>query len=124
MSTTTVFEKFVDARWGQVLPGSRNWLIATMGLAGEAGETVDELKKIYRDGKPPSTSRARARSSVPQRQLLYRANLLHEMGDVLHYLTVLAHAHGWTLADIMEANMVKLDARDAAKKAAGEKVIP
>lgn len=88
------FQQFVRQRWGDVAPLSRNWLIATMGLAGETGEVVEPLKKFYRDGREPGFE------------------LLLEMGDVLHYLTVLAHAHGYTLEEAMQANMDKLSARD------------
>ena len=114
----TPFEEFVRARWGEVKPLQREWLIAVMGLGGEVSEVVQEwaavtnlaqsvgrvtepMKKHFRDGKHPGF------------------DLAYEMGDVLHYLTVLAQSYGWTLDDLMEANMQKLNARDAARRAAG-----
>lgn len=67
--------------------------IAGMGLAGEAGETVEHVKKLVRDGKP-----------------LGREFLL-EAGDCLHYLTYLLGVGGYTLSDAMSANVEKLDKR-------------
>jgi NTP pyrophosphatase (non-canonical NTP hydrolase) len=93
------FERWVDESWkGPIQPGSRNWLIAVMGLAGETGEVTEPLKKHFRDGKVPGPE------------------LLLEFGDVLHYLIVLAHSYGYTLEQMMRANMVKLEARDVQKK--------
>lgn len=94
---TTEFEKFVRERWGDVVPGSRDWLIAVMGLGGETGECTEPMKKHFRDGKEPGYE------------------LLLEFGDVLHYLTVLASSYGWTLQEVMDANVAKLKERDAAK---------
>jgi NTP pyrophosphatase (non-canonical NTP hydrolase) len=93
----TTFEQFVADRWGDVQPLSRDWLIATMGLGGETGECLEPLKKHYRDGKHPGEA------------------LKLELGDVLHYLTVIARSYGWTLDELMSANMEKLLARDRKK---------
>jgi NTP pyrophosphatase (non-canonical NTP hydrolase) len=95
MSLAREFEEWVGKRWGASPPGSRHWLIAVMGLAGETGECVEPMKKHYRDGKHPGDA------------------LKLELGDVLHYLTVLAHSYGWSLDELMQANMAKLEARDA-----------
>jgi NTP pyrophosphatase (non-canonical NTP hydrolase) len=109
--STLAFEEFVRRRWGDVRLCERDWLIAVMGMPGEVGETVEAalnlvvasskaselMKKHYRDGKDPGL------------------NLQLEMGDVLHYLTVLAQSYGWTLQEIMQANIEKLKARDAAR---------
>lgn len=117
----TEFQQYVRSRWGKVEPLSRSWLIAVMGIGGEVSETAEEwanltalhisvgrgtelCKKHFRDGKYPG------------------ADLQLEMGDVLHYLTVLAASYGWTLETLAAANMEKLEARDAAKRAQGEKV--
>jgi len=91
------FGTYVRNRWGPVQPLDRSWLIATMGLAGETGEVVEPLKKHYRDGVHPGDA------------------LLLELGDVLHYLTVLGQSYGWTLDDIASANVAKLIARDRAE---------
>lgn len=73
--------------------------IAALGLAGEVGEVIEHLKKHMRDGKHPGDA------------------LKLELGDVLHYLTVLAGAYGWTLDELAQANIAKLEARDAKSRA-------
>ena len=102
MSSLTVFEKFIDRRWGEVKPTSRKWLVAVMGLGGETGETIEPMKKHFRDGKVPGEE------------------LKLELGDVLHYLTVLAHSYGWSLEEVMAANMDKLTAQDFKKRMVNE----
>lgn len=42
-----------------------------------------------------------------------REDLLGELGDVLFYLTRLASLYGWSLEDVMNYNMAKLDDRVA-----------
>lgn len=68
--------------------------MAAMGLAGEAGEVVDLLKKHLYHGHS-----------------LDRDKLTKELGDCLWYLAVLAHLNGVDLADVAAANVVKLRAR-------------
>jgi len=68
--------------------------IITTGLAGEAGEVVDLIKKSVRDDKEVD-----------------RENLLLELGDVLHYLTIMAIRFGFDLEQIMQANIEKLEKR-------------
>ena len=95
------FERYVSDRWATKdeldLRGFRvpYPMTAALGLAGETGEVVEHLKKHYRDGKHPG------------------AALKLELGDVLHYLTVIAQSYGWSLQDLMDANVCKLIARDA-----------
>lgn len=71
---------------------------ACLGLAGETGEVVEQVKKLLRDdGQEMSASR--------------RENIKLEMGDVLWYLTRLALECNLTLDEIMEANVHKLEDR-------------
>jgi NTP pyrophosphatase (non-canonical NTP hydrolase) len=67
---------------------------AALGLAGEAGETVDIIKK-----------------HVFYRKDIVKNDLKLELGDTLHYLARLADIFGWTLEELMDANEDKLDAR-------------
>lgn len=64
------------------------------GLAGETGELIDLLKKHLFHGHPLDLKKARS-----------------EIGDVLHYLAVLTHVLGFTLSDVAEGNIAKLEAR-------------
>jgi NTP pyrophosphatase (non-canonical NTP hydrolase) len=66
----------------------------TLGLAGEAGEVADEIKKAMR----PS-------DSVDNR--IDKIKL--EMGDTLWYLSQLADKLGFNLSEIADANIHKLE---------------
>lgn len=68
-----------------------NW---GLGLAGEAGEVVELIKKHCFHGKP-----------------LDRENLRKELGDVLWYISAICTEVGLELGDVAEANIDKLFAR-------------
>ncbi len=67
---------------------------AAMGLAGEAGEVCDLVKKVQH-----------------HRQPLDEAKLRKELGDVLWYIAHACNVMGWKLDDIAAANVEKLRAR-------------
>jgi NTP pyrophosphatase (non-canonical NTP hydrolase) len=69
-------------------------LHASMGLATEAGEFVDAMKKWLFYGKDPG-----------------RANLEEELGDILWYVALAADELGVTFEDLMKKNDAKLEAR-------------
>jgi NTP pyrophosphatase (non-canonical NTP hydrolase) len=69
-----------------------------MGLAGEAGEVAEKLKKLYRDRS----------GQVDQK---WRRQFVNELGDVLWYLDRLAADFGYDLDDVAAANMRKLYGR-------------
>jgi NTP pyrophosphatase (non-canonical NTP hydrolase) len=73
-----------------------------IGLAGETGEVMEWYKKVVMRSK---------RSTV-----LTEEDLLLELGDVLHYVTRIASAWGWTLKDCMAANKAKLEDRYAGSQ--------
>jgi len=64
-----------------------------MGLAGEAGELTGKISKLLRDGT------------------INHQDLGKECGDVCWYVALLAHALGFDLNNIMEANLAKLKQR-------------
>ncbi|MEK7648732.1 MAG: nucleoside triphosphate pyrophosphohydrolase family protein [Patescibacteria group bacterium] len=70
----------------------------TLGLAGETGEVVEKVKKIFRDNN----------STITEEQT---QELVKEMGDVLWYLTQLATTLGVSLEDVARMNMEKLRSR-------------
>jgi len=76
-----------------------------LGLAGEAGEVADVIKKGIRDHNTLGFD-------------FNQAALLLELGDVLWYLVGLADSFGWTLEDIMQANFDKIESRRAQKAGA------
>lgn len=74
----------------------RHLFIAATGLAGEAGEVVELLKKHVRDGEP-----------------IDRMDLELELGDVVYYVCALADRFNLNLPMILAANRTKLLQRRA-----------
>ena len=75
-----------------------NLYYPALGLAGEAGEVCEKIKKIMRD----------------QEGILHQNNvedLSKELGDVLWYVAALASELNISMASIAEGNMAKLQDR-------------
>lgn len=70
----------------------------TMGLAGEAGEISNKIKKIYRDNGGVLNAEG-------------KADLAKELGDVLWYVAMLAKEIGYSLEDVALKNVEKLQSR-------------
>lgn len=73
----------------------------TLGLAGEAGEVANIVKKIQRDHGGQIT-------------VEIRSKLKDELGDVLWYIAACADELGLTLEEIAEYNVGKLAKRHGA----------
>jgi NTP pyrophosphatase (non-canonical NTP hydrolase) len=71
-----------------------NVLHWSLGLAGEVGEFVDTVKK-----------------NVFYKQPFDTVNAKEELGDILYYLTAMAHELGMTLEELMVDNKNKLEKR-------------
>lgn len=72
---------------------------AALGLAGEAGEVVDLIKKmVFTPG----------RTGSPEE---FRDKLQKELGDVLYYWTRLCDQFGFSPAEIISENVCKLEER-------------
>ncbi len=69
-------------------------LNGVMGLCGESGEVIDIVKKSLSDGRP-----------------LDKAHIVEELGDVAWYLAETAQVLGFTLEEICQKNLDKLNAR-------------
>lgn len=80
----------------------KNLEYPTLGLAGEAGEVANIVKKIQRDYGGEITDEIRAK-------------LKDELGDVLWYISACADELNLTLAEIAEYNVGKLAARHNRK---------
>ena len=89
------YEAFVD-KGVSLDPDNRKQRLnlAAMGLAGEAGEVVDHIKKHIFHGKP-----------------LDADALLLELGDVLWYYMLLIRTLNTTIDEVVVANVAKLQAR-------------
>lgn len=73
----------------------RNIWYPTLGLAGEAGEVAEKVKKIFRDN--------RGKLDLSSQMAIRR-----ELGDVLWYVANLAAEIGCTLDDVALDNLFKL----------------
>jgi NTP pyrophosphatase (non-canonical NTP hydrolase) len=94
------FEVWVRDRWSRAFTHDlhRDLAIAGLGIGGEAGEVQEHVKKFIRDGK------------LPGKKLLY------ELGDVIHYAVVIGAKFGFSLEQILGANVDKLEARDRGER--------
>jgi NTP pyrophosphatase (non-canonical NTP hydrolase) len=72
-------------------PDQAELLHASIGIAGEAGELLDAVRKHVFDGQP-----------------LDRKNVVEELGDLCFYLEAAMQAFGIKRSDIEELNMAKL----------------
>lgn len=91
MNTLNEYQKEVQ-RTAQSAQVDRS--IFALGLAGEAGEVCDLLKKAWGHGHE-----------------LDEQKLKKELGDVLWYVAALGLQFGINLQDVAEANVAKLRAR-------------
>lgn len=83
-----------EASFGDPMPLREQLSLAGLGIAGEAGEVADLIKKHLHHG-----------------QDLNHDKLKEEAGDVLWYVMYTASIMGWTLEDIARANCAKLQDR-------------
>jgi NTP pyrophosphatase (non-canonical NTP hydrolase) len=81
-----------------IYPDKHKILYPALGLAGEAGEVANKVKKIIRDGP----------ESMPED---WREQLASEIGDVLWYCAALATDLNLTLGMIAGQNEAKLSRR-------------
>jgi len=87
-----------------IYPDSMRVVYPALGLSGEAGEVADKVKKIIRDGRDDAE---------------YKGEIAKELGDVLWYCAVLAKDLGFSLQQVAEMNVYKLQSRRATGKLQG-----
>lgn len=90
----------------EVWPKEHHLIFPALGIAGEAGEVAEKVKKILRDkgGKIDDTD---------------KLEIVKELGDVLWYLTAMAHDLGYTLQEVAEENIQKIRSRRERDKIHG-----
>lgn len=81
-----------------------NLIYPALGLAGEAGETVDKIKKLWRNSNKTATHQLTDEE---------RNALVKELGDVLWYVSALAAELNFQLEDVAQINLDKLFDRRA-----------
>lgn len=75
-----------------------NFVYPALGIAGEAGEVCDKIKKIIRDDN--------GKMSKDSKRFIKK-----ELGDVLFYITAEANELNLSLQEIVEANIEKMVGR-------------
>ncbi|MEK7497475.1 MAG: nucleoside triphosphate pyrophosphohydrolase family protein [Patescibacteria group bacterium] len=84
----------------------KNFVYPALGLAGETGEVLEKIKKIFRDKK----------GKVLKED---RVELEKELGDALWYLSQLSTELGIKLSDVAKMNIEKLKSRKQRDKIHG-----
>ena len=84
-----------------------NIVYPAMGMAGEAGELCDKIKKHWRNTDLPIPELTAALTEEQRKAITL------ELGDVLWYIGALASELGITLREVAEVNIHKLRDRRA-----------
>ena len=95
---TITFQDAIREMSEYKLRESTNMSYAIMGLTGEAGEVANAYKKVIRDHGGIVTAEV-------------RDDIIDELGDVLWYITAIAHQIGFTLEEVAIRNNFKLEER-------------
>jgi NTP pyrophosphatase (non-canonical NTP hydrolase) len=82
-------------------PKQYSVMYPALGLCGEAGEIAEKVKKWLRDDMEGGQVMSEER----------REAILLELGDPLWYIAALAGDLGYTLQDVVDANVSKLTSR-------------
>lgn len=99
------YKEFADAT--AIYPDrGHNLTYPTLGLVGESGEVAEKVKKIIRD-----------KGGVLDDES--RILIVKELGDVLWYLSQLAHELGVPFSKIAELNVLKLRHRQLRNRVGG-----
>lgn len=70
---------------------------AAVGIAGEAGELLDAIKKVHIYGQTETPA--------------ILANIVEELGDLEFYMQAMRNLYGLSRSDILSSNAVKLSKR-------------
>jgi len=81
-----------------VYPEDKRIIYPALGMCGEAGEVADKVKKVIRDNAQNFTAEK-------------KREIAKEIGDVLWYCAVLSHDIGFTLEEVAQMNIDKLQSR-------------
>jgi len=84
-----------------------NFIYPTLGLAGEAGEVAEKIKKVIRDDEGLIND-------------LKKKEISKELGDVLWYVSQIATELNLSLQDIALGNLQKLRSRQKRNKLSGD----
>lgn len=105
-TTMTLNEYQQKALETAIYPHEYKVVYPALGLAGEAGEAADKVKKIIRDNN----------GEVSKEKAL---EIAKEIGDVLWYCATLANDLGYDLDTVGQMNYEKLHSRQERGKLSG-----
>ena len=89
----------IEARKTAIYPDKdKNFIYPTLGLVGESGEVAEKIKKILRDKNGNFDYES-------------KTAIKKELGDVLWYLANLCNELDFTLNEVAEENLEKLNNR-------------
>lgn len=83
------------------------WIYPAIGLAGEAGEVEERIKKLIRDANFQVTPDLKEK-------------IKNELGDLLWYVAQLATELGISLDDVAASNLAKLNVRLSRRSLHGD----
>ncbi len=84
-----------EAQKTSIYPASAKIIYPALGLAGEAGEVANQVKKIIRDDGGQLTDDRRKK-------------IIDELGDVLWYVAAIANDLSINLGEVAQENLLKL----------------
>ena len=97
----------IEARRTAIYPDKdKNFVYPTLGLVGESGEVAEKIKKVLRDKNGTFDYES-------------KLALKKELGDVLWYLSNLCDELEFSLSDVAQANLEKLNLRLSRGKISG-----
>ncbi|MCH4147083.1 MAG: nucleoside triphosphate pyrophosphohydrolase family protein [Prevotella sp.] len=97
--TKMTFNDYQDAAYKTALyPQNLKILYPLIGLAGETGEVAEKIKKVLRDNNGVFSEDK-------------KMEIAKELGDVLWYLSAIAKDMDYSLDDIANMNLQKIQAR-------------
>lgn len=85
----------------------KKFVYPALGLAGEAGEIADKVKKIFRD----KSGRVKKKD---------KEEIAKELGDVMWYVSQVATEFGLSLDEVAKENVKKLKSRKKRGKIHGD----
>ena len=97
----------IEARKTAIYPNKdKNFIYPTLGLVGESGEVAEKIKKVLRDKNGNFDYES-------------KTAIKKELGDVLWYLANLCNELDFTLNEVAEENLEKLNNRLSRGKISG-----
>ena len=97
----------IEARKTAIYPDKdKNFIYPTLGLVGECGEVAEKIKKVLRDNNGNFDYES-------------KTAIKKELGDVLWYLANLCNELDFTLNEVAEENLEKLNNRLLRGKISG-----